>query len=92
MPHTKSAKKHLRQSAKRRERNREAKKAIRLQMKKLFRAPKDTTVEQLQKEFDQASKKLDKAAAKRVIHPNTAARRKARLARLINARRAPGAK
>lgn len=88
MPHTKSAKKHLRQSAKRRERNREVKKTIKLQMKKLFRAPKDATLEQLQKELNQAAKKLDKAAAKRVIHPNTAARRKARLARLINARRA----
>jgi len=88
MPHTPSAKKSLRQTAKRRMRNRIAKKAIRIQVKKLTEPEKDTTLDKLQVELKLAIKKLDKAAAKRVIHPNTAARKKSQLTRLINAQAA----
>ena len=45
-------------------------------------------VEQLRKEFVVAVKKLDKAAAKRVVHPNMAARKKSQLARAVNAKEA----
>jgi small subunit ribosomal protein S20 len=86
MPHTPSAKKSLRQTAKRRLRNRTAKKAIRIQVKKLTEPAKELTVEQLRLELKVAIRKLDKAAAKRVIHPNTAARKKSQLARLVNAK------
>jgi small subunit ribosomal protein S20 len=88
MPHTPSAKKSLRQTAKRRMRNRIAKKSIRIQIKKLTEPEKDTTLDKLQVELKLAIKKLDKAAAKRVIHPNTAARKKSQLTRLINAQAA----
>jgi small subunit ribosomal protein S20 len=86
MPHTPSAKKSLRQTAKRRLLNRAAKKAIKLQVKKLTEPAKDASLDKLQIDFKLAVKKLDKAAAKRVIHPNTAARKKSQLARLLNAR------
>ncbi len=85
MPHTKSAKKALRQTEKRNARNRAAKKAIKLQIKKLQAAVTEGTPEQKLAEFKAAVKKLDKAAAKRKIHPNTAARRKSQLARALNA-------
>ncbi len=90
MPHLKSAKKSLRQNAKRRLRNRAAKKGIKLEIKTFLAVVqnKDSTPEQLKAELSKAAKKLDKAAAKRVIHPNVAARKKSQLARMINKRAA----
>ncbi|MCI0680565.1 MAG: 30S ribosomal protein S20 [Gemmataceae bacterium] len=88
MPHTHTAKKRGRQAAKRRLRNRAVKKAIRIQIKNVVQAAK-ASPDKLQAEVVAAIKKLDKAAAKRVIHPNTAARRKSQLARLANAKSAP---
>lgn len=88
MPHLKSAKKRLRQNLKRRDHNRAVKKALKKQLKSVFEIGVDKagTVEQLKKEATAAIKKLDKAAARRVIHPNTAARKKSQIARLINAK------
>ena len=84
MPHTHTAKKRGRQAVKRRLRNRAVKKAIRIQVKSVLDASKGPA-DKLQAELKAAIKKLDKAAAKRVIHPNTAARKKSQLARLANA-------
>jgi small subunit ribosomal protein S20 len=84
MPHTPSAKKRLRQYEKRRLRNRAAKSAIKTQIKKLLAVAKEGNVEQLQQEYNLAAKKLDKAAARRIVHPNLAARKKAQLARLLH--------
>ena len=67
MPNSPSAGKRLRQSTKRRMHNRITKKVVKTSMKK--------TLE------DVADKNLDKAGARRVLHPNTAARRKSKLAR-----------
>jgi small subunit ribosomal protein S20 len=93
MPHTKSAKKALRQDAKRRDRNRAVKKALRGQLKKFQAVVKEGTPEQKQAEFVAAVKKLDKAGARRVIHPNAAARKKSQLARALKpAPAAPAAK
>lgn len=89
MPHTKSAKKALRKTAKRREHNREVKKALKLQLKKYAAALKTGTVEQAQVEYNLVAKKLDKAAKTRVIHPNNASRRKSRLAIRLNAKASP---
>jgi small subunit ribosomal protein S20 len=85
MPHTHTAKKRGRQSAKRRLHNRAVKKAIKIQVKSVFDAAKSAP-DKLQAELKAAIKKLDKAAAKRIIHPNTAARKKSQLARLANAK------
>ncbi|GIW78670.1 MAG: 30S ribosomal protein S20 [Gemmatales bacterium] len=84
MPHTRSAKKRLRQNVKRRLYNRSNKRAIKTQIKKVLAALETGEAEQVQKEFRLAVKKLDKAAARRILHPNTAARKKSKLARVIN--------
>ena len=89
MPHTRSAEKRLRQNEKRRQRNRAAKKAIKLQFKSFVAAVKTGTGDAAA-EFTQAVKKLDKAAAKRVVHPNLAARKKSQLAKLIQKKGAAG--
>lgn len=91
MPHTSSAKKRLRQTEKRRLRNRAAKKGLKTQIKDFLGVIKDGTPEELEAQFKLAVKKLDKAAAKRVVHPNLAARKKSQLARLVNARKAAAA-
>lgn len=83
MPHTSSAKKNLRKSEKRRLHNRSVKSALRTQLKKVLAAAKTGTLDDLKKEYNLAAKKLDKAAAKRIIHPNLAARKKSQLARLL---------
>ena len=88
MPHTKSAKKRLRQNEKRRLRNRAAKSAIKTQIKKVLAVAKEGNLEQLRQEYNLAAKRLDKAAAKRVVHPNLAARKKSQLARLLNEKQA----
>lgn len=84
MPHTTSAKKRHRQDSKRRLRNRAVKSAIKSQIKRFETAAEEQTVELLEKEFRNAVKCLDKAAAKRVVHPNLAARKKSQLAQLLH--------
>jgi small subunit ribosomal protein S20 len=85
MPHTKSAKKALKQDQKRRDRNRGVKKALKLQLKKLDVALAEGTPEEKKAEFVAAVKKLDKAAARKVIHRNAVARKKSQLARKLAA-------
>jgi small subunit ribosomal protein S20 len=91
MPHLKSGKKRLRQNIKRRDHNRAVKKALKKQLKTTFElgADKAKTAEDVKKEALAAIKKLDKAAARGVIHRNTAARKKSQIARLINSKSAP---
>ncbi len=83
MPHTRSARKQLRKTEKRRLANRAAKKTLKTQIKRVLDAV-DGPADALKKEFTLAVKKLDKAAAKRVIHRNLAARKKSQLARLLH--------
>jgi small subunit ribosomal protein S20 len=87
MPHTRSASKYLRKTEKRRLRNRAVKKGIKTQIKKFMDVAKSGNVEELQKELVVTTKKLDKAAAKRVVHPNMAARKKGQLAKLVHAKK-----
>ena len=87
MPHTRSASKYLRKTEKRRLRNRAVKKGIKTQIKKFMEVAKSGNVEELQKELVLTTKKLDKAAAKRVVHPNMAARKKGQLAKLVLAKK-----
>ena len=74
---------------KRRLRNRAAKRTIKTHCKRVFAAVEETP-EKLRAEFILAVRKLDKASAKRIIHPNTAARKKSQLARLLNEKLAAG--
>jgi small subunit ribosomal protein S20 len=91
MPHTRSAKKQLRKSQKRRLHNRTIKKAIKTQVKKVLEISEKGTLEDLKKEFILAVKKLDTAAAHRVVHPNLAARKKSQLAKLLYKKETAGA-
>ena len=79
MPNIKSAKKRLRQSIVRRERNRSAKHEIKTGCKKVTAAVAAGSVEQAETELRAAAKLLDQSAAHRVIHRNAAARVKSRL-------------
>ena len=89
MPHTRSAKKSLRKNEKRRMHNRAVKKDIKTQIKQVLTAAAGP-LEQLRAEYNLAAKKLDKAAAKRVVHPNLAARKKSQLAKLVHAKETGG--
>ena len=91
MPHTRSAKKNMRKAEKRRLHNRAVKSAVKTQIKKVLQAAKSGTAEQLQQEYNLAAKKLDKAAAKRIIHPNMAARKKSQLGKMLRDKKAAGA-
>ena len=91
MPHTSSAKKRLRQGKKRRLHNRAVKKDVKNQLKS-FDAAVNGPVEELRKAYNIAAKKLDKAAAKRVVHPNLAARKKSQLARMLHQKTAAASK
>ncbi len=86
MPHSSSAKKRARQYEKRRLYNRAYKKSINTALK-TFQA---ATPEQANEEFRKAVRKLDMAAARKVIHPNKAARKKAQLARALASRSGSG--
>ena len=91
MPHTRSARKNLRKSLKRRLHNRSVKRNIKDTIKVFDEAVEGGKAEELTTAYRAAAKKLDKAAAKRVIHPNTAARKKSRLAQQLNAKSKPEA-
>jgi len=86
MPHTRNAKKRLRQNEKLRLSNRATVKAIKTQIKKLKDVVGGGNMEQAKVEFNLLAKKLDKAAARRVIHENLAARKKSQCARWLQAR------
>jgi small subunit ribosomal protein S20 len=83
MPHTRSARKNLRKNEKRRRRNRAVTRDIKEHVKDFLTAVKSGAADQAKKELRIVSKKLDKAAARGVVHPNLAARKKSRLAKLL---------
>jgi small subunit ribosomal protein S20 len=85
MPNSNSAKKRLRQNVVHRDRNRATKSVIRGLIRKVLEAVAAGEVEQSEDNFRLAVKKLDKAAAKKVIHRNQAARLKSRLSAKIKA-------
>lgn len=81
MPNIKSAKKRLKQSHVRRERNKDVRSSIRTVTKRLLQTESSEEAEPL---FRRASAMLDRAARKGVIPSNTAARRKSRLSRYVS--------
>ncbi len=84
MAHTLSAKKNLRKSAKRHLYNKSTKSAIRTQVKKLLRAIESGNAEAMQVELKVTVKRLYRAAARKVIHKNLAARKASQLTRKVN--------
>ena len=81
MPNTPSAIKNLKKSIKRRMHNRIAKKIIKTLTKRTLTNASAGEHEKAVADFRAATAKIDKAGVRRVLHPNTAARRKSRLAR-----------
>lgn len=81
MPSSKSAAKRFRQSEKRRLRNRVVKKIIKTYTKRTLSAASEGKLEQAEADFRFTLSRIDKAGARRVLHPNTAARRKSKLTR-----------
>jgi small subunit ribosomal protein S20 len=74
----KSQKKRIITNAKREERNKAVKSELRTRVKNAVTTGSDD-------DLRLAVKRIDKAATKGIIHPNTAARRKSRLMKKINA-------
>ncbi|MEM1224364.1 MAG: 30S ribosomal protein S20 [Planctomycetota bacterium] len=83
MPNTASASKRLRQNEKCRIRNRSSRSTMRTQLKRVREAVAAGDLDRARSEFRVAASKLDKAAAKNLIHKNAAARSKSRLNSLI---------
>ncbi len=79
----KSAKKSMRQDAVRRMRNRSDKSALKTQIKKFVSAIKSHDFDEAGKHLSLVTKKIDKIAAKNIIHKKTASRKKSRLARFL---------
>ena len=84
MPITKSAKKALRQSQKRRKRNLVYKKGIKEITKKIKNLVSQKKTKEAKSLLPQLYKILDKAAKVGVIKKETASRKKSRLTKLIN--------
>jgi len=83
MAHSRTAKKNIRKSEKRRVHNRALNAAMRTELKRVRIALAEGDVEAAKASLPRAQKLLDKAAKTNRMHPNKAARTKSRLARDI---------
>lgn len=83
MANIKSQIKRIRQSEVRRERNKAVRSEVRTRTKNALVAA-EGGAEDAEERVRSAVKRIDKAAAKGIIHPNQAARRKSRLMRHVN--------
>ena len=83
MANTKSAEKRMRQSAERRVRNRSARGEMRTAIKKVRGALAGGDAAGAQTALQSAVQIIDRTAKKHVVHRNTAARTKSRLAKAI---------
>lgn len=82
MPRIKSAKKRMRQTKTRTARNKAARSELRTVIKKVRAAGTPAAAAAAMKD---AEAMIDRAGRKNIVHRNTAARTKSRLARLVNA-------
>ncbi len=80
MPKSRSVLKRQRQTERRRIRNRSVNSELKTRERRVRSAGDPATA---QTELRLLQKRLDQAAAKGIIHPNKAARKKARLAKLV---------
>ncbi|HUL68754.1 MAG TPA: 30S ribosomal protein S20 [Gemmatimonadales bacterium] len=80
MPRIESARKRMRQARAATLRNRQSRSQLRTAIKKVRAAGSKT---EAQKAYLAATRLLDRAGRKNLIHPNAAARQKSRLARVV---------
>lgn len=88
MANIQSAKKRIRQTERRTERNRKYTAAARTHVKNVRKLIAAGDLDAAEAAANQAYKTLDKAAHKKVLHPRNAARRKGRLMAALAAARA----
>jgi small subunit ribosomal protein S20 len=81
MPQTKQAIKRVRQAEKRKLHNRTRKSKMRTLIKSVFESTDKTQAEKLLKD---AVSYIDRMSVKGIVHPNNAARKKARLTKHVN--------
>lgn len=81
MAHTESAKKRIRQAEKRRLRNRHFRSMMKTLIKKVRTA---SDAESAVQAYREASSLIDKLVARGILHRNTAANKKSRLAKFVN--------
>ncbi len=84
MPNIKSAKKRVKVIATKTAQNKSVKSALRTAIKKAYYAI-DTNADNKAEAVRLAVKKIDQAAAKGILHKNTAARSKSNLVKRLNA-------
>lgn len=85
MPIKESGKKELRKSRKRAIHNKEIKEDLKSLIKQTRKAVETKEAEKVTNLLQKACKALDKATQKNIIKANTAARKKSRLAKRVNA-------
>jgi len=83
MPIKESAKKYMRVTARKTIKNSKVKGVFRSAVKKTHEAVTKGNTEVAMSELKRAMKALDKASQKKVIHKNTAARKKSRLNKMV---------
>ncbi|MHC4557623.1 MAG: 30S ribosomal protein S20 [Planctomycetota bacterium] len=88
MAHSLQAKKRARQNTKRKTINRARKSQVKTQIKHFETALSEGNVEAASEQYRLVTKKLDKTAATSTMHKKTAARKKSRLAKQLNALKA----
>lgn len=84
MPRIKSAKKRMRQTKTRTARNKATRSALRTAIKKVRSAATPAEASAAMKD---AEAMIDRAGRKNIVHRNTAARTKSRLAKLVSAKK-----
>lgn len=85
MPNIKSSERSVKTDAERRARNFAVRSTIRTVSRKVAESVAAGNQDEAKALLINASKTIDKAASKGVVHKNTAARKKSRLARKLNA-------
>ncbi|MHC4271255.1 MAG: 30S ribosomal protein S20 [Planctomycetota bacterium] len=88
MVHSLSAKKRNRQNEKKRKINRARKSQVKTQIKHLETTIQSGDLETAAEQYKLVTKKLDKVASTSTMHKKTAARKKSRLAKRLNALKA----
>jgi small subunit ribosomal protein S20 len=86
--HSLSAKKRIRQNAKKRSINRARKSQVKTQVKHFEEAISSGDTEAASEQYQLVVSKLDKTAATSTMHKKTAARKKSRLAKKLNSLKA----
>lgn len=84
MANIKSAQKRILVAERNHERNVAAKSEIKTAVKKVLTSVKDGLVEEAKENLKQAYRLYDKAVGKGILHKNTAARKKSRLAKKVS--------